>query len=170
MTTLTYLLEASVRDGQRTLEGKMLSRPRLAMTDGTNVTYAADVDIGQTGYDPVTAKQVVQPLRNVPIAQGVRELVYAEAGMAVTLTRSKSGRWEITGFAKRMPGKYVRVGVRPPAFCFGLPDYELDPDDDVGLEARPLTYGELATYGGYGTVPYGATGIFRGGVLIEITV
>ncbi len=168
MATLTYLLEASVRDGQKTIEGKMLSRPRLKLTDGTRVTYCADVDIGQTGYDPVSAKPVVQPLRNVPIAQGVRELVYAEAGMAVTLARSRSGRWEITGFAKRMPGTYKRVGVTPPAFCFGLPSYALDPDDDVGLSARALTYAELATYGGYGIVPYGATAIFQGATLIEL--
>lgn len=168
MSVLTYLLEASVRDGRRELEGKVLTRPRLRLSDGRHLTYVADIDIGITGYDPVTNAKVVQPLRNVPIAVGNRDVIYAEAGMAVKLKRSDSGRWEISGFAKRLPGTYKRVGVRPPKFCFGLPDYEVDPDEDVGLYSRVLTYEELATYT-YGIVPYGAIAIFRGETLLEIT-
>jgi hypothetical protein len=116
----------------------------------------------------VTNAKVVQPLRNVPIALGNRDLIYAEAGMAVKLKRSDSGRWEEMGFAKRRPGTYKRTAVRPPKFCFGLPDYEVDPDVDVGLYSRVLTYEELAAFGGYGTIPYGATAIFRGETLLEI--
>lgn len=43
------------------------------------------------------------------------------------------------------------------------------PMQAFGLDARPLSYGELADLpGGYGTVPYGATGLFRGGELIKV--
>jgi hypothetical protein len=38
----------------------------------------------------------------------------------------------------------------------------------IGLEVRPLTYGELDTYGTYGEISYGAIGVFENGSLVEI--
>lgn len=142
----------------------MLSRPRLTISDGTHLTYAADVDIGQTGVDPVTGDVVVMPLRNVPIAHGNNQLIYADAGQAVLLRRSSSGRLEIAAFAKRMPGTYHRVGVTMPNYCIASPQYSVDDPIDLSLSSRALTYGELETYGGYGVVVYGSVALFRGGV------
>lgn len=148
---VTYLQSAAIRDSIQSIEGKILTRPRLQKTDGTEITWSCDVRI--TGYD--------DPLLNVPIAMANRELVYAEAGSAVELTRSLSGRFEITGFSKRMPGRRTRIGV-------DIDIGSTSTDPDTTLNARPLTYGELATFGGYGNVPYGAYGIFRGTELIDL--
>lgn len=148
---LTYLQQAQIRDSVQTLEGEILSRPSLLKTDGTNVTWACDVRI--PGYD--------DPLRLVPVAMNNRELLYADVGQAVTLARSLSGRFEVTGFSKRKPGRRVRIGVN-------LRTGQALPPEDTTLTARSLTYAELELYGGYGVVPYGSYGMFRGGVLVGL--
>lgn len=169
MAILNYLIEAHIKDSVKEIEGKILSRPKLNIGDGTNLTYSADVSIGQTGVDPITSEVVEQPLRNVPIAHGDNRLIYADAGQAVRLRRSDSGRWEIFAFAKRLPGTLKRYGVRLPDYCLNNPAYEIDDPIDIGLTARPLTYGELGTIGGgYGICPYGAVGLFQGGVFIGL--
>lgn len=148
---LTYLAQADIRDSIQTLEGEILTRPALLKTDGTNVTWACDVRI--SGYD--------DPLRIVPIAMNNRDVIYADVGMAVTLARSTSGRFEVTGLSKRKPGRRFRIGVN-------LRTGNSQPPIDVTLTARPLTYGELIMAGGYGVVPYGSYGMFRGGVLVGL--
>jgi hypothetical protein len=169
VSVLTYLTSAAIRDGVRQLEGEIISRPGLFKTDGVNLTYAADVriaeDLPEGPPDPfLEASYSDRVLRNVPIAGANRDLVYAEAGAAVTLARAGTGRFEITGFAKRKPGRRIRVAVNLETYVPGEPE-------DVGLSARPLTYGELgdpACGGGYGSIPYGAYGVFRAGVLVEV--
>ena len=121
------------------------------MTDGTNLTYGVDVDIGAASG----------PLKNVPLAVNNKDLIYAETGAAVTLRRSASGIYEVIGLAKSQPGTYNRVPV-----C--LDDLTIGAIEDVSWTGRVLTYGEIETYGGYGVVPYGASAIFKGGVLQEI--
>lgn len=168
MPILTYLTEAVVRDSVKELDGKTLNRPRLRASDGTSFVWCVDIDIGQKKLDPNTADEVVAPLRNVPIATGNQELLYADAGAAVRLRRSGSGRWEVVGFSKRKPGTYRRIGVRIPFPGIEAVEYELEEEEEIGLEARALTYGELASFGGYGNVPYGAVALFQGDTLIEI--
>lgn len=166
---LSYLVTAIVDDNVTELEGKTLGRPALLVSDGENLTYGVDVDIGRTQIDPNTADEVVTPLREVPIAAGNKELLYADVGAAVKLRRrAGSGRFEVIGFAKNIPGTYTRY-----AMTFG--DFSADPiviagDDgtDVGLSARRLTWGELGTLGVYGVTAYGAIGVFRGETLVEI--
>lgn len=164
MSILTYLTSAKIRDDVRTIEGEVLTRPALLATDGASLTFAADVKIA--GYD--------DPLRSVPIAMGNRDLVYADAGQPVTLSRNPGGQWEIIGFAKRKPGRRVRVPVAigwedeagPPGWITTI---TVGTPIDLTLSARVLTFGELATLGGgYGSVAYGTTAIFRAGVLLEI--
>ena len=81
------------------INGKVLSRPSLLTTDGTNVVYVVDVDIGlqpPAGFDslgnPITTEGTGLDaiLRNVQIARGNRDLIYAEAGSAVTIRRRSS--------------------------------------------------------------------------------
>lgn len=156
MTTLAYLQSAEVRDSVESLDGEVTSRPALLRTDGAVLTYAADVRISGEG-------ETEQVLRAVPIAVGVRDVVYAEVGAAVTLRRhGGTGRLEIVGFAKRKPGRHVRIAVNLDAGTAGAPT-------DVGLSVRLLAYDELATLGGgYGVVAYGTYGVFRGGTLVEL--
>lgn len=165
---LNELISAHVAASIDEIDGKILNRPRLLISDGSHLTYAADVDIGQTGIDPLTGEVAVAPLRNVPIAHGDNRLVYADAGQAVRLRRSKSGRWEIFGFSKRLPGTYRRYGVSLPDYCLQNPAYAIEEPIDIGLASRPLTYGELETFGGYAVVPYGAVALFRGGVFVSL--
>lgn len=150
MSILTYLTRAEIRAAAAEIDGKTLTRPALLASDGSALTYCVDVDIG---YE--------YPLRNVPLAAGNRELVYAEVGAAVRLRRSPSGRYEVVGFSKREPGTYTRIPVDVAAGTFGTPVA-------VGLSSRLLGYGELATFGGYGLVPYGAIAVFKGETLLEI--
>lgn len=151
MSMLTYITQAEIRNAAKELDGKVLTRPALLVTDGLAMVYAVDVDIGQK-----------DPLRNVPIARGNRDLLYAEVGAAVRLRRTESGRYEVSGFSKEAPGTYIRIPVTLTTFVLG-------PAEDESITGRPLTYEELHTIGaGYGFCPYGAIGIFKGGVLQEI--
>lgn len=152
MSLLTNLTQAQIDASQIELDGKILSRPALLVTDGVALVYAVDVDIGESG----------RVLKNVPLARANRDLLYAEAGNACRLRRSADGKFEVIGFSKELPGRYDRFPVDLGTFTIG-------PTQAFGLDARPLSYGELADQpGGYGTVPYGATGLFRGGELIEV--
>lgn len=165
---LTYLMRAEIDHSVKEIDGATLTRPTLLVTDGLALTYGVDVDVGLKDIDTNTGDEVVTPLRNVPIAVGNKDLIYADAGSAVRLRRSASGRWEVIGFSKRRPGTYIRIPVTIPSPGFEPVPYTLGTVANVGLVARSLAYEELAVYGGYGVVPYGATGIFRDGVLIEL--
>lgn len=175
MSLLVNITQAEIRGAAKEIDGKVLSRPALLVTDGVAMIYAVDVDIGQK-----------DPLKNVPIARANRNLLYSEVGAAVRLRRNDAGRYEIVGFSKEQPGTYVRVPVELPSFPFGnagiitgidpaqapspLPTGPIivgTPQDET-LTGRPLTYGELITFGTYGSIPYGAIGIFKGGVLQEL--
>jgi hypothetical protein len=102
-------------------------------------------------------------LRDVPVARNNRELVFADAGAAVTLTRTANGRYMVTGLSNELPGTYTVFTVDLGTFSFG-------PVVDLSLVGRPLTLGELASLGSFGVTPLGATGLFKGGVLQEINV
>ena len=137
-------------DAQLEKDGKCLTRPALLITDGDGLTYAVDVDIGEK-----------EPLRNVPLARANVDLIYVDSGNPVRLRRTANGFWTVVSFSKEAPGTYVRFPV-------SLVDFSFGPVEDLSLDARPLTLGELATYGGFGSVPFGAVAIFRGGTLIEL--
>lgn len=172
MSTLTYLMQAVVDGSKREIDGKTLTRPFLLIADAnTQLTYGVDVDIGLKQVDPNTAEEVVTPLRNVPIASGSHEIVYADAGTAVRLRRSDSGRYEVVGFTKRMPGNYTRYGIQIAAPSADPIVWVIDEPIAAGLSSRPLTFEELGTIGpGFGITPFGAYGLFRGDVLVEIRV
>lgn len=179
---LTYLTQAAIRDSVQQMTGEIVTRPALLKTDGSSLTYCADVQIPVAATierDPVTGTiETGRILRNVPIAMGNRDLIYANINQAVTLTRNgSSGRFEITGFAKSKPGKYVRIavdlgevwggadgsGAGGTGPVVGLPV-------DAGITVRRLTLGDYAdpTYspGGsfvpWGVIPLGSYASFNG--------
>jgi hypothetical protein len=169
MSTLTWLTNAVIRDNKAEMDGRVLSRPALLVTDGTALIYAVDVDVGivdTTGYDEaqdlVNAKVLGSILHAVPIARGNQDLIYADVGAAVRVRRSASGGYEVVGFSQTMPGKNVRIPVDLDLFAIG----EVE---DRTITARPLTLGEIATFGGFGVVPLGAVAVFRGSTLIRLT-
>ena len=170
MSILTYLLNAEIKDMQTEFDAKTLTRPTLSYSDGKQLMYCVDLDVGQQN-----------PLRSVPIASNSRDAFYADVGSAVRVRRSESGWFEVTGLSKRMPGTLVEVPVSIPKFKFSpLKVYSgptpsastggviVGTPQSIGLSSRSLTYGELATFGGYGTVPYGCIALYSGGTLLGI--
>lgn len=169
MTILTYLINAQQRDAQQEVDGKVLTRPTLSVTDGLSTTYACDVDIGitnQQGNDQsanlLNVGALGSVLHNVPIARGNMDVVYADVGSAVRLRRSTSGRYEIIGFSKQMPGTYIRVPVDLEDFTFGQ-------IEDLSITSLPIAYGDLVNFGGYGSAAYGSIAIYQGTTLIRVT-
>lgn len=151
MGVLTYLTQTQIKSSDPQITGKVLSRPALYASDGAGLLWVVDVDIGNG-----------QILRNVQIPRNNRDLVYADAGNAVTLQRTANGFYQIIGLSPEMPGTYI-------VFDVDLGDYSFGTATDLSLESRVLTLEELSIYGTFGIIPFGAIGIFQGGVLLEIT-
>lgn len=145
--------------GGREIDGRTTSRPQLLITDGVSVTYAVNVTIGDGG------KEIV----GVPIARANRDIFYgAEVGSPCRLRRTASGQWEVTGFSRSMPGTHTQIPVTVPPFQLGpASGTVVGPAVDRTLVVRPLTLGDLATYGGFGVTPLGALGAFQGGAFLE---
>jgi hypothetical protein len=159
-----------------------MTRPALLVGDGKNLIYACDVNVGIPSasgridqqikdlfgvpgtrhYNFSDSLTVGTILRKVPIAPNNQQLRYADVGNSVTLTRTSSGQWQVTGFSIELPGTRTRYPVN-------LDTGEIGTVEDLSLRARPLTLGELATLGpGFGSTAFGATGIFLAGKLQEI--
>lgn len=152
MSLLVNLTQAIVDDNKNELDGKVLTRAALRVTDGRERIYAIDVDIGDAD----------RVLRNVPLARANRDLLYAEPGNPVRLRRTADGRWEVIGFAREMPGSLERFAVDLETLTFGA-------IENLTLTALVVPYGELATLGGgYGTAPYGIQALYRGTDLLEL--
>lgn len=147
ITTVTQVINGTTVTTVTTV----VTNPPAAPITNTVVTKDATTS-GQSG-------SVI--LRDVPIARNNRELVFADAGAAVTLRRSANGRYEVIGLSNELPGTYTVFTVDLGTFSFG-------PVIDVTLAARALTLGEIGTLGSFGVTPLGVTGLFKGGVLVEI--
>lgn len=151
MSLLINLTQAQIDANKHELDGKILTRPALLITDGDALTYAVDVDIGQPD----------KHLRNVPIARANRDLLYAEPGNPVRLRRTPDGRFEVVGFSQEMPGRFERFSVDLGTLAFG-------PVEDLTLTALAVPYGDLVNFGGYGSAPYGLVALYRGSQLIDL--
>ena len=158
MSLLTQVVSAEIRDAARELDGKVLTRPALLVTDGAYLIYAVDIDIG-----------LGVPLKNVPIARGNRDLLYADVGNAARLRRSASGQYEVVGFTKEMHVTRTRV-------CVHIDDGVLGAVTDETLSGHVVTLGELATLGGgyygegFGVTPFGVIAIYQGSTLLELRI
>lgn len=181
MGVLTDLAEARVKKGVRRLFGKVLTRPALLVSDGVSLTYACDIDIGITdpsgtidqlqdslgglpGQDDWTLEEsrtINNILRNVVIARNNADLIYADVGAAVVVERTHNGHWQVTGFSIEQPGTYTLVPV-------SIGNNTIGTIVDLTIEGRLLTLGELGTFAPFGTLPFGATGIFIGDQLRDI--
>ena len=182
---LTDLTNAIVKSNVTQMQGIVTRPPSLLVSDGTNSTYACDVDVGlsqpypnghnQTYDDltgvPGTPNYLVDQsltigtiLRNVTIANNNQALLYAAVGNPVIVQRSASGEWQVTGFASQMPGTRMRYPVDLSTMSLGAPI-------NTSVSGRLLTLGEIGIYdGGFGSCPFGASAVFRGGVLTEVVV
>jgi hypothetical protein len=177
MSILVDLMQATMATQAKQLYGTVLSTPTLLSGLGyvcdVNVNYAINNAyenvnwwqsvIPEPGSDTVTGQWTVPPLRNVPISSNNNSLIYAGIGMGVILQQTNTGTYQITGFATNGAGTYTTISVCLSQNTQGNPE-------DISLTSRLLTLGELADYGGgFGFCPFGAIGIFQGGILLRIT-
>lgn len=153
MSLLTYLTQAEITSSAREIDGKVLTRPSLLVTDGTNLIYAVDVDIG-----------LGAPVKNVPIARGNRDLMYADVGNAARLRRTASGQYEVVGFSKELPGSYTSI-------CVHLNSAALGAITDRTLSSHIVALGELQDFGaGFGSTPLEAIAMYQGSTLLELRI
>jgi hypothetical protein len=168
VSAIANLIVKGVEEGKTTIEGRTLTSPTRIYTDGVNVTYGVDVDIGREGVINANGDIGILPLYNVPIASGDQSLLYAEIGSAVTLSKAATGQWQVVGFAKTAPGTYKILCVTVPQYCLRVPTEQppgppiyhppiIGDEKDITIGTRLLTYEELGIYGIYGEIPYGAT-------------
>jgi hypothetical protein len=141
--SIKKIVDLSIYQAQGELIGTTVSPPYQLYDDSQGWVWAVDVDIGQP-----------EVLRSVPIAANNRDLIYADQGKAVAL-RKENGRWVVVGLSKTSIGTQHILYV-----CFEDDIPTIVDEDTLGYTVRTLNYGELATYGGYGVVPYGAQARF----------
>lgn len=176
---LTDLTNAMVNNNVTQMYGIVVSSPALLVTDSKEITYACDVDVGITTPYPNGTNQQINDLgqvpgvpnyqvddsltvgtilRNVIISNNNSALLYAAPGNPVIVTKTGTGQWQISGFATEMPGTRTRIQV-------DLKTKTIGGIVSLGLTIRPLTFGELALYGGgFGLCPLGASAMFVGSV------
>jgi hypothetical protein len=197
MPVLTDLASAEIRSHVTKLFGTTLTRPAVLVSDGLSITYACDVNISEhdptgrinqyfadeeekigerepgsiTGIpgqapaywqlDDSKPGHVDTTMHNVPIARNNTDLIYADVGAPVVVERSASGNWQITGFSMEMPGTYKLYPVNLELGTIGTVI-------NLSIDTRLLTLGEMGTLAPWGQLPFGASAIFEGGVLLRI--
>ena len=154
--SIRKIIDWAIEDSRGQMVGNIAS-PFYEYYDGTgNWVWACDVDLGDE-----------EVLRCVPVASNNREIIYAEQGRSVTISRLNDGKWVINGLAKS-----TKSTVHYIYLSFGEDTYQILRKELRGYYIRPLTYGELGTLVapyGYGVLPYGIYGRFKAdGTFAEI--
>jgi len=152
--SLRKIIDWSITEASGDLTGTIASPFYQFFDSNGSWTWACDVDIGKD-----------QPLRNVPVANNNRDIIYAQVGMPVALKRQVGNNYAIVGLSKTTVGDTHIIYMR-----FGDAFGQVTGTARYANVYRPLTYGELANYyGGYGNVPYGSIGRFdANGDLVEL--
>lgn len=154
--SIRKIIDWAIQDAQTTQTGTIASEFYQYQDAAGSWVWACDVDIGED-----------EVLRCVPVAANNRDIIYAEQGKGVCLSRLGSGKWSITGLSKTLNSTVHYIFV-----TFTDDMAQITGSRMVGNINRPLTYGELGTLAapyGYGVLPYGMQGKFDyEGNLIEI--
>ena len=147
--SIRKIIDWAIQDQKSETKGTIVSEFYECHDDANGWGWACDVDLGG---------EAENVLRAVPVASNNRDVIYAEQGKSVSLTRMGSGKWSITGLSKTQNSTVHWVFVAFSDDLFTITGTLLR-----GNINRPLTYGELGTsiapYG-YGTLPYGIQGKF----------
>ncbi len=123
-----------------------------------DVAINADKDGAATGgaADPGADQNEFPVILNVPVSTSARGLGrFRYLNHPVEMQISETGRVEVVGLSKRGPGfvHKVKVSVSSGAVIPGS-------EQTLGSFQATLEYGDIATAGGYGTVPYGAVAVY----------
>jgi hypothetical protein len=149
------VIDWRINQAQNQMIGTISSPFYQQYVDGDSWVWACDVDIGQD-----------EPLQSVPVASSNREIIYAELGKSVLLTRMNDGKWCISGLSKTCMGREHIIYM---TFMDDLGS--IARESWSGSLTRLLTLGELGDLGpgAFGAIPLGAHGRFApDGTLIAI--
>ena len=156
--SIRKIIDWAIQDAQSTQTGTIASGFYECQDAAGSWVWACDVDLGGDEENI---------LRAVPVASNNRDVIYAEQGKGVSLSRLGNGKWAITGLSKTLNSTVHWTFV-----SFVDDVFAIAGTHTRGNINRPLTYGELGTLVvpyGYGGLPYGTQGKFDyDGNLIEI--
>jgi len=147
--SIRKIIDWAIQDQKSEMKGNIASPFYQYQDTAGSWVWACDVDLGG-GEDNI--------LRSVPVASNNRDVVYAEQGKGVSLSRMGSGKWAITGLSKTLNST-----VRMTLVTFEDDVFQISSSRMVGNIIRALSYGELGTLiapYGYGVLPYGMQGKF----------
>ena len=140
------IIDTRIAQSQGQMIGTIASPFYELYVDGDSSVWAVDVDIGQE-----------EVLQGVPVASSNREIIYAEIGKSVILTRMNDNKWCVSGLSK------VTVGLEHIIYMSFADDLgSIVGENWSGSLTRLLTLGELGDLGpaAFGALPLGAHGRF----------
>jgi hypothetical protein len=154
--SIRKIIDLAIQSAQTALHGTIASEFFEYSDNSGGWCWACDVDIGNE-----------EVLRSVPVATNNRDIIYAEVGKGVNLSKLNNGKWIITGLSKSVNSTTHYI------FVTFLDDmYAISRKELRGFYTRLLTYEELGTMitpGGYGMLPYGQKAKFRAdGTFVEL--
>ena len=156
--SIRTIIDWAIEDANGSITGTVASPFYQYFDTVGNWCWACDVDIGGSPDQVLIA---------VPVASNNVDVIYAQQGKAVNLSRLGNGKYVITGLAKSLNSTTHYIFM-----TFTDEMYMITRDKLSGFIIRPLTYGELGTLVppyGYGALPYGAQGKFQAdGTFVEI--
>ena len=91
--SIRKIIDWAIQDQKSEMKGNIASPFYQYQDAAGSWVWACDVDLGG-GEDNI--------LRSVPVASNNRDVVYAEQGKGVSLSRMGSGKWAITGLSKTL--------------------------------------------------------------------
>ena len=91
--SIRKIIDWAIQDQKSEMKGNIASPFYQYQDTAGSWVWACDVDLGG-GEDNI--------LRSVPVASNNRDVVYAEQGKGVSLSRMGSGKWAITGLSKTL--------------------------------------------------------------------
>jgi len=148
------LFDERVKAREGKIIGETLSKFKLVPFDNAaTLMHVADIKISNTIVSAV------------PLSTNNRELLYAAIGTPVEMTRSPSGRLEVTGLSKRGFNNVYCYTLDIPVLTLdcsqsasAFTPATLTSLTTLGFSRRGTTLGELATAtdGGFGETPFGA--------------
>jgi hypothetical protein len=147
--SIRKIIDWAIQDAKTTHSGTIASDFFQYEDASGNWVWACDVDLGGDENNV---------LRSVPVAANNKDIIYAEQGKGVNLSRMGNGMWAITGLSKT-----VNSTVHWTFVSFEDDIFTITGTRMAGNIVRPLTYGELGSLAapyGYGVLPYGTKGKF----------
>lgn len=151
------LISDVIASKDATITGKVASEFYEIEDVSGGYCWGCDVDIGtsMTYTDEYNQEQTTSVLQSVPIAMNNREIFYAQVGWPVLLRRMSNSKYAIVGLGKSIK---TTTEITYVSFTNGV---SVVSRETRGYYYRRLTLGEMGTVEPFGTLPFGAIGVFN---------